>query len=403
MRDKGHAWFSKGYRQAMGTASVRLWTNIGFFDFELFFRDFPRACFNFVKLCKLGYYNWSIFLRLEAGFLIQGGDPSNTGKGGESIWSLLKKASGDSTPGHRFFEDEINLKALNHARKGTLSMASAGKNKNAAQFFMTLADGLDFLDGQSTCFGRLLAFTPIKDLFEKKQWPGDDVFALLNEFIMVDAQQRPFQDVFIVKTEVLMDPFPDSAELNQLINRSKMQAVDKSAYLKQRRTGAEELVVEEELHKKRTDQEIEEERREREAAGNALVLEILGDLPQAGIKPPENVLFVCKLNAITRSSDLELIFSRFGRIASCEVIKDRDTGRSLGYAFVEFEEKAACEQAFRKMDNVLVDDRRIRVDFSQSVSKLHGEWARKREHQLRRAGQGSREHSRRSRSRSPRR
>lgn len=73
----------------------------------------------------------------------------------------------------------------------------------------------------------------------------------------------------------------------------------------------------------------EEERRRRNASAAALTLEIVGDLPHADIKPPENVLFVCKLNPVTRSEDLELIFSRFGKISSCEVIKDKKVCRWL--------------------------------------------------------------------------
>lgn len=105
-------------------------------------------------------------------------------------------------------------------------------------------------------------------------------------------------------------------------------------------------------------------------AKRAKVLEIIGDIPDADIKPPENVLFVCKLNPVTSDADLELIFSRFGPIKSCEVIRDRKTGESLCYAFIEFENEQDCENAYFKMDNVLIDDRRIHVDFSQSVSKL---------------------------------
>ena len=71
----------------------------------------------------------------------------------------------------------------------------------------------------------------------------------------------------------------------------------------------------------------EKERRKRNANAAALTLEIVGDLPHADIKPPENVLFVCKLNTVTRSEDLELLFSRFGKISSCEVIKDRKVRR----------------------------------------------------------------------------
>lgn len=72
----------------------------------------------------------------------------------------------------------------------------------------------------------------------------------------------------------------------------------------------------------------EEARRKKDASAAALTLEMVGDLPHADIRPPENVLFVCKLNPVTRSEDLELIFSRFGQIHSCEVVKDKKVRRA---------------------------------------------------------------------------
>ena len=66
--------------------------------------------------------------------------------------------------------------------------------------------------------------------------------------------------------------------------------------------------------------------------------------------------------------DLNTIFSRFGTILSCEVIRDKRTKDSLQYAFIEFEHQKDCEQAYFKMQGVLIDDHRIHVDFSQSVS-----------------------------------
>jgi len=119
----------------------------------------------------------------------------------------------------------------------------------------------------------------------------------------------------------------------------------------------------------RSQEEITEALAESEARSRSEVLEMIGDIPYADIKPPENVLFVCKLNPVTADEDLEIIFSRFGRIKSCEVIRDQKTKESLQYAFIEFEDRKACEDAYFKMDNVLIDDRRIHVDFSQSVSK----------------------------------
>ncbi len=121
---------------------------------------------------------------------------------------------------------------------------------------------------------------------------------------------------------------------------------------------------------------LEKQKRTEEAAARALTLELVGDLPFAEIRPPENVLFVCKLNPVTRDEDLELIFSRFGPIVSCEILRDKKTGESLQYAFIDFEKKEDCEEAYFKMDNVLIDDRRIHVDFSQSVSRLHAGFLR---------------------------
>lgn len=144
-------------------------------------------------------------------------------------------------------------------------------------------------------------------------------------------------------------------------------------------------------------EEMDEVIQEKDAKARATILEMIGDLPDADMAPPENVLFVCKLNPVTSDEDLEIIFSRFGKIKrwasnfaacltyffalkqlfnsfvvytfSCEVIKDQKSGESLQYAFVEFEDRKACEDAYFKMDNVLIDDRRIHVDFSQSVAK----------------------------------
>eukprot|EP01102_Stenamoeba_stenopodia_P021013 TRINITY_DN8367_c0_g2_i1.p1 TRINITY_DN8367_c0_g2~~TRINITY_DN8367_c0_g2_i1.p1 ORF type:complete len:304 (+),score=88.30 TRINITY_DN8367_c0_g2_i1:71-982(+) len=120
----------------------------------------------------------------------------------------------------------------------------------------------------------------------------------------------------------------------------------------------------------RTQEEIEEAIAEKQARSRAEVLEILGDIPDAEVAPPENVLFVCKLNPVTQDEDLAVIFSRFGKINSVEIIRDFKTGDSLCYGFIEFDDAKAAEEAFFKMDNVLIDDRRIHVDFSQSVAKL---------------------------------
>jgi hypothetical protein len=103
----------------------------------------------------------------------------------------------------------------------------------------------------------------------------------------------------------------------------------------------------------------------------SLMLHVLDGITDTGITAPENVLFVCKLNPLTTSEGLATCFAQFGKVLSSEVLKD-PKGNSRCYAFVEFAEKSACDRAVQKMDKALIDDCRIHVDFSQSVSKA---WA----------------------------
>lgn len=84
---------------------------------------------------------------------------------------------------------------------------------------------------------------------------------------------------------------------------------------------------------------------------------MIGDRPHADAAAPEEFIFVAKLNPVTTEEDLETIFSRFGEVVACDVIRDKKTGDSLNYAFIGFAEKRAAEEAFLKMNNALVDDR----------------------------------------------
>ena len=106
-----------------------------------------------------------------------------------------------------------------------------------------------------------------------------------------------------------------------------------------------------------------------QARSDGQILVMVDDIPDADAAPPDNVLFVCRLNAMTESEDLRIIFSQHGAIKSCDVVRDWKTGDSLQYAFIEYAEVSECQRAYMKMENVLIDDRRIHVDFSQSVAK----------------------------------
>merc|ERR1712029_1024108 len=166
----------------------------------------------------------------------------------------------------------------------------------------------------------------------------------------------------ITHTVVLHDPYDDPQGL-QLRESSPEPTAE---MLASNRIGADESLND---YEGLSEEQISEVIAEKEAKAQATILEMVGDLREADCAPPENVLFVCKLNPVTNDDDLEIIFSRFGNVVSCEVIRDKKTGDSLQYAFVEFGDQKSCEQACFKMDNVLIDDRRIHVDFSQSVSQ----------------------------------
>jgi cyclophilin family peptidyl-prolyl cis-trans isomerase len=116
-------------------------TNMGTIEIEMFADQTPKTVENFVGLADSGYYNGVTFHRVIPNFMIQGGDPTGTGRGGESIWG--KK-----------FEDEI-APSLVFDKPGILAMANSGPNTNGSQFFITVA-ATSWLDGNHTIFGQVI-------------------------------------------------------------------------------------------------------------------------------------------------------------------------------------------------------------------------------------------------------
>ncbi len=240
----------------------------------------------------------------------------------------------------------------------------------------------------------------------------NDVLEKING-LYCDKGGRPYADVRIIRMHILDDPFDDhdddddlEGKMAMVMKKRKIVLMKEEDLPKEHAICArwisssspkyekpKEEIVEERVSYKEAilDQGDEEAQRKKheetlkkEDKSNAAILEMLGDIASADMKPPENVLFVCKLNPNTEDEDLTLIFSRFDQNAKAEIIRDSDTGDSLQYAFVEFDTKEACNEAYFKMNNALIDDRRIKVDFSQSVAK---EWNR---YTLTRRGNGRR-------------
>jgi len=145
-----------------------LHTNRGAIEVELFDEAAPKTVENFVKLARDGFYDGVIFHRVIPDFMVQGGDPTGTGRGG---------------PGYTF-EDEPNEHKV---ERGALAMANAGPNTNGSQFFVVTAESCPWLDGKHTVFGRVTS--------------GMDVVDEISQ-VETDANDKPRDDVTIERVEL---------------------------------------------------------------------------------------------------------------------------------------------------------------------------------------------------------
>ena len=151
--------FISGGVAMAGEQMVVLETNQGNITVKLFKDAAPKAVENFIGLVKKGYYNGIIFHRVIKGFMIQGGDPTGTGMGGESLWG-------------KPFEDEVSAN-VKFDRKGLLAMANAGANTNGSQFFITVAP-TPWLNMHHTIFGEVVSGYDTVEKMENCQTSAGD-------------------------------------------------------------------------------------------------------------------------------------------------------------------------------------------------------------------------------------
>ena len=166
------------------TGKVILITNYGNIDIELWTKETPKTCKNFIQLCLENYYNNNIFFRIINKFMIQTGDKTNSGKNGSSIYNNLE------------FKDEIHSR-LKFNHRGIVAMANKNiKNSNLSQFFITM-DKCPWLNNKHTIFGKVIG-----DTFFNAQ--------TINE-LLTDKNDYPKVDPLpmIIKTEVVINPFND--------------------------------------------------------------------------------------------------------------------------------------------------------------------------------------------------
>ena len=161
---------------------VTMKTSLGDLDIELWPKEAPKACRNFVQLCLESYYDKTTFHRVIKDFMVQGGDPTGTGEGGESIYGGP-------------FEDEFHSR-LQFRRRALVACANQADkpNTNSSQFFITLGRA-DWLTKKNTIFGTVT---------------GDTVYNLIrfNE-LETDGSDVPEDPPQIVSTSVVWNPFDD--------------------------------------------------------------------------------------------------------------------------------------------------------------------------------------------------
>ena len=137
------------------SSTAILHTNQGDITVELFDEDAPKTVENFTKLAGDKFYEGVIFHRVIKDFMIQGGDPTGTGRGG---------------PGYTF-EDEFNEHKI---VRGALAMANAGPNTNGSQFFIVTTDAAPWLDGKHTVFGHVVDGMEVVDKIEASDTDAND-------------------------------------------------------------------------------------------------------------------------------------------------------------------------------------------------------------------------------------
>ncbi|KAI5449933.1 Peptidyl-prolyl cis-trans isomerase cyp10 [Naganishia albida] len=163
--------------------SVTLHTNLGDLKIEVFCESTPKAAKNFLALCAAGVYDNNIFHRNIKTFMIQTGDPTGTGKGGQSIYGAP-------------FEDEIRPTLKFNAR-GIVACANAGPNTNKSQFFITYGKQPS-LDGKYTIFGKVI--------------DGADSTLDAMEKVPVNPKHRPLQEIKLLSVTIHANPIADVQE-----------------------------------------------------------------------------------------------------------------------------------------------------------------------------------------------
>ncbi|PFH48744.1 hypothetical protein AMATHDRAFT_149163, partial [Amanita thiersii Skay4041] len=167
--------------------AVTLHTTLGDLKIEVFCETVPKTAENFLALCASNYYDDCIFHRNIKGFMIQTGDPTGTGKGGQSIW-------GDT------FQDEVRSTLKKFNARGVVAMANSGPDTNKSQFFIAYSKQ-PHLDGKYTIFGKVI--------------DGGDSTLDAMERVPVSNKNRPVSEIKLTHITIHANPIADAALARQ--------------------------------------------------------------------------------------------------------------------------------------------------------------------------------------------
>ena len=296
---------------------VLLTTSLGRLYVRLFDVACPEISKNFLELIKSGYYTGSSFVFVKKDYIAELGDHnSSSALSHNSVFkdkklfdeeTIIKYLQGASS------SDEKPASVYKHDKMGLLSTGGTSENKTKTNFLITLTnEDLTNLDAHHVVFGECISSKKTLDAFNS---------------IKTNADFVPLKEVKIVSAEVMSD----QSKKGNIRLLEKLEEVQSKSRIN--------------------------------------LLTKLKDIQPGNETPDDRTLFVCRLNPVTETEDLQLIFSKYGEVEYVNLIKDPETNESLQYAFIKYVSKKDCEYAFEQLQNAIIDNRQIVVRFSQSVRK----------------------------------
>lgn len=310
--------------------SVLLETTEGNLVVDLYYEKQRRACVNFLRLCELNHYFFTPFYDIHRDEYVTSGNPNYPASGEKSgnyaaNHFLDLSASDESIVKDRYLD--IEGEDSTDRTVGDISFLFVeGRRAIGSQFTIALSNTNT---PSGITFGKVVE--------------GFSVLEKINT-APLDNDKRLVKDIRITHTHILHDPFPKCFEIS----------------LKRKETVPSQVQLDHMRLPQVQDEDV--------STYHSLALEIIGDIRNHKVKPSPTTLFVARLNPITTEDSLIVLFSRFGQVKGCNIVKTQKP-KGFNYAFVEYYNEKDVESAYFKFNEVgcIIDGQKVVIDFSQSV------------------------------------